>query len=116
VILEREIAPPLVLRSKRKGDRLLLERGTKTLKALFVEWKVPEGDRWKVPVLADRRGVLAVLGGPAGRGAAVRAAAEQGPRESQREAAVAVRIVKGNGGAAARPRGGRGRAPQGRNE
>ncbi len=98
VILEREIARPLVLRSRRKGDRLLLEQGTKTLKALFAEWKVPEGDRWKVPVLADRRGVLAVLGGPAGRGAAVRAAGRSGSRESQRAAVVAVRVVKGRAG------------------
>lgn len=61
-ILEREIVPPLVLRSRRKGDRLVLEQGTKTLKAVLTDWRVPEGDRWKVPILADRSGVLAVLG------------------------------------------------------
>jgi tRNA(Ile)-lysidine synthetase-like protein len=61
-ILEREIVPPIILRSRRKGDRVVLEQGTKTLKVLFAEWKVPEGDRWKVPILADRSGVLAVLG------------------------------------------------------
>jgi hypothetical protein len=49
---------------------------------LFTEWKVPGEDRWKVPVLADRRGVLAVLGRPVGRrtlvrrGAAVRNTAD----------------------------------------
>jgi tRNA(Ile)-lysidine synthase len=109
VILEREIDPPLVLRSKRKGDRLLLEQGTKPLAALLSEWKVPEGDRWKVPVLADRRGVLAVLGGPAGRGAVVRrgALARRGTSERRgaparagaapREAIVAVRVRKRKG-------------------
>jgi tRNA(Ile)-lysidine synthetase-like protein len=61
-ILEGEIVPPLILRSRRKGDCLALEQGTKSLRAVFADWKVPEGDRWKVPILADRSGVLAVLG------------------------------------------------------
>lgn len=72
MVLERAIVPPIVLRSRRAGDRVRLEQGTKTLKALFGEWKVPLGDRWKVPILADRNGVLAVLGSPVGRRTLVR--------------------------------------------
>jgi tRNA(Ile)-lysidine synthetase-like protein len=72
MVLERAIVPPIVLRSRRAGDRVRLEQGTKTLKALFGEWKVPLGDRWKVPILADRNGVLEVLGSPVGRRTLVR--------------------------------------------
>jgi len=98
-ILECAVVPPLVLRSRRAGDRVSLAPAAKTLKALFAELKVPAGDRWKVPILADRKGVLAVLGGPAGcrtvvrRGAAspgvkdralaVRAEAQEGTIEQQ---------------------------------
>jgi tRNA(Ile)-lysidine synthetase-like protein len=56
------IVPPLVLRSKRRGDGLLLEHGSKSLKELYCEWKVPLADRGTIPILADRRGVVAVLG------------------------------------------------------
>ena len=63
---ERELSPPLVLRSRRKGDAIVLENGAESLKELFARWKVSEGDREAVPVLADRNGVLAVLGGALG--------------------------------------------------
>ena len=90
-ILEREIVPPLILRSRRKGDRLVLEQGTKTLKAVLTEWKVPEGDRWKVPILADRRGVLAVLG----RALGYRTLAREGTAAPRRgEAVLEVRTRK----------------------
>jgi tRNA(Ile)-lysidine synthase len=65
-IASREIDPPVVMRSRRKGDtiRTLSGRapGTPTLKRLFNEWRIPEEQRWRVPVLADRDGVLAVIG------------------------------------------------------
>ncbi|HUI70341.1 MAG TPA: tRNA lysidine(34) synthetase TilS [Spirochaetia bacterium] len=61
-VLSRDIEWPLILRSRRKGDEILLERGATPLKALFAGWKVSEGHRQAVPVLADRRGVVAVLG------------------------------------------------------
>jgi tRNA(Ile)-lysidine synthase len=89
-VLEREIVPPLILRSRRKGDRLVLERGTKTLKAVLNEWKVPEGDRWKVPILADRSGVLAVLG----RALGYRTLARKGTAPRGGEAVVEVRTRK----------------------
>jgi tRNA(Ile)-lysidine synthetase-like protein len=65
-ILAREIEPPLVLRSKRKGDRILLEGGETPITELLTEWKVPEPQRNGIPILADRHGVLAVLGGMLG--------------------------------------------------
>lgn len=56
------LEPPLVLRSKRKGDELLLPYGRKSIKELFSEWKIPAGKRWEIPLLADRTGIVAVLG------------------------------------------------------
>jgi tRNA(Ile)-lysidine synthetase-like protein len=93
-ILEHEVALPLVLRSRRAGDRVRLAHGTKTLKALLAEMKVPSGDRWMVPILADRKGVLAVLGGTAGCRTVVRRGAVA-PRDG--DSALAVR-AKGQEG------------------
>jgi tRNA(Ile)-lysidine synthetase-like protein len=56
------LEPPLVLRSKRKGDELLLPYGRKSIKELFSEWKIPAAKRWEIPLLADRKGIVAVLG------------------------------------------------------
>lgn len=53
---------PLVLRSRERGDTMRLPGGTKTLKKLFIEKKIPAMRRDSVPVIADDRGVLAVLG------------------------------------------------------
>ena len=54
----------LVLRPRQTGDEIALPRrgGTKTVKKLFIDEKVPRRDRERVPVLADRAGVLAVAG------------------------------------------------------
>jgi tRNA(Ile)-lysidine synthase len=52
---------PLVVRSRRPGDAIALQRGTKRLDALFSEWGLPEGDRGSVPVVEDRDGIVAVL-------------------------------------------------------
>ena len=61
-VLARDVKPPLVLRSRRRGDEILLEHGATPLKELFAGWKVSRGQRLLVPVLADRKGVVAVLG------------------------------------------------------
>jgi tRNA(Ile)-lysidine synthetase-like protein len=58
----REVVPPLVLRSRRKGDRIDGPAGSATLKSLCSAWGVARPLAGLVPVLADRRGVLAVLG------------------------------------------------------
>ncbi len=61
-LLARDIEPPLVFRSRRKGDEILLEHGATPLKELFAGWKVSEGHRQMVPILADRKGIVAILG------------------------------------------------------
>jgi len=62
VILAGKVRPPIVLRSKRKGDILRLSGGTTSVKDLLVEMKVPAAERDRIPILSDRSGVLAVLG------------------------------------------------------
>ena len=52
----------LVLRSRRSGDTIRLSGGTKTLKKLFIDRKIPAAERDLIPVLADDLGVLAVYG------------------------------------------------------
>ncbi len=69
------VDPPLVLRSKRRGDRILLENGTTAVNDLIAGWKIPREARESVPVLVDRRGVLAVLGGALGYPTRARAGA-----------------------------------------
>ncbi len=50
----------VVLRSRRSGDEMRLHGGTKSLKKLFIDRKIPASQRPLVPVLADEEGVLAV--------------------------------------------------------
>ena len=52
----------VVLRSRREGDRLRLSGGSKTLKKLFIDKKIPASLRDTIPVLADDAGVLGVYG------------------------------------------------------
>ena len=80
-ILLREVDPPIVLRSKRKGDEILLESGVTSVKELLAGWKVPVPDRSRLPLLADRKGVLAVLGGALGYRTRARAGALAGDSE-----------------------------------
>ncbi len=68
----REIVPPLVLRSRRKGDRIESPSGSATLKSLCGAWGVPRTLAGLVPVIADRRGVLAILGTAVGGRTATR--------------------------------------------
>ena len=53
---------PLILRSRRSGDEMRLSGGTKSLKKLYIDRKIPASARSGVAVLADDRGVLAVFG------------------------------------------------------
>lgn len=53
---------PVTVRSRISGDSIRLPGGTKTLKKLFIDRKIPAGERHRIPVLADHRGVLAVCG------------------------------------------------------
>ena len=67
-----DICGKMTVRSRREGDKIRLSghSGTKTLKKLFIERRVPARERALVPVVADDAGVLAVCGIGAGDRAA----------------------------------------------
>ena len=52
----------LQLRHRQEGDRLSLPGGTKSLKKLFIDRKIPASLRDTVPVLCDEQGILGVMG------------------------------------------------------
>ncbi|MBR7179609.1 MAG: tRNA lysidine(34) synthetase TilS [Oscillospiraceae bacterium] len=52
----------MVVRGRRPGDALTTKGGTKSLKKRFIDRKIPQWERLAVPVVADSRGVLAVMG------------------------------------------------------
>lgn len=52
----------LVVRSREMGDTLSLPGGTKSLKKLFIDRKIPANVRQCIAVIADEAGVLAVFG------------------------------------------------------
>jgi tRNA(Ile)-lysidine synthase len=56
------LAPPVIVRSRRAGDRMAISGGTKSLKKMLSEWKVAAQKRGIVPIVADRERVLAVMG------------------------------------------------------
>lgn len=52
----------IIVRSRVSGDAMRLSGGTKTLKKLFTDRKIPAAQRRAVPVIADDDGVLGVVG------------------------------------------------------
>lgn len=50
------------LRSREAGDEIRLTGGTKKLKKLFIDRKIPAHIRSLIPVIADEKGVLGVYG------------------------------------------------------
>ncbi len=50
----------ITLRSRESGDSIRLSGGTRTLKKLFIDRKIPASRRHHIPVLADEKGVLGV--------------------------------------------------------
>ena len=52
----------LVVRSRKSGDSLRLPGGSKSLKKLFIDRKIPAHVRPMLPVVADESGVLGVYG------------------------------------------------------
>lgn len=52
----------IILRSRQTGDKIRLPGGTKSLKKLFIDLKIPAASRSRVPVIADDDGVLGVFG------------------------------------------------------
>ena len=51
-----------VLRFRQSGDSMRLPGGTKSLKKLFIDRKIPAAQRGRIPVLADEQGIIGVLG------------------------------------------------------
>ena len=81
-----KICGTLSLTPRREGDtvRFAHRQGTRKLRRLFIDAKIPAEERGRVPVLRDEAGVLAVWG----FGRSERAVPEEG------EAVVTVRIEK----------------------
>ena len=52
----------IVLRCRKSGDAIRLSGGTKQLKKLFIDKKIPASRRLQIPVLGDDCGVLGVCG------------------------------------------------------
>jgi hypothetical protein len=82
---------PLVLRSATAADRLLTEAGSTAVSKLCSAWRIPLTERWKLPIVADRNGVLAVLGG--GQGGSDRF--RPGARPAAGRLAVKVSVLEG---------------------
>ena len=51
-----------VLRSRTAGDTIRLPGGSKSLKKLFIDRKIPADQRSQIPVVSDEAGVLGVYG------------------------------------------------------
>ena len=51
---------PITVRSRQSGDSIRLTGGTRTLKKLFIDRKIPAAQRQRIPVLCDGEGILAV--------------------------------------------------------
>lgn len=52
----------MVIRSRCPGDRIRLSGGTKSLKKLFIDRKIPARQRNQIPVVCDEAGILGVYG------------------------------------------------------
>lgn len=50
----------IVIRNRQQGDKIKLAGGTKKLKDLFIDLKIPREERCKVPVITDEEGILQV--------------------------------------------------------
>ncbi len=52
----------IILRPRQQKDTMRLPGGTKTLKKLFIDRKIPASRRSQIPVVADDNGILGVYG------------------------------------------------------
>ena len=50
----------ITIRNRKQGDKIKLASGSKKLKDLFIDLKIPREDRCKVPVMVDTEGVIFV--------------------------------------------------------
>lgn len=53
---------PVILRSRQSGDCLRFPGGTKSVKKMFVDRKIPAAQRQRIPILADPQGILGIYG------------------------------------------------------
>ena len=49
-----------LLRGHKQGDKIKLAGGTKKIKDLFIDLKIPREERCKVPIIADEQGILQI--------------------------------------------------------
>jgi len=58
------LRPPLVIRNRRKGDRIRLfgMGGEKKVKDIFIDDKIARSAREKIPILSDEEGILWIVG------------------------------------------------------
>ena len=66
VLDDATLVPPLVARSARSGDEIVLAEGTKRVHALYAGWHLDRSIWWRIPVLEDTNGIVAVLAGAFG--------------------------------------------------
>jgi len=50
----------IVVRSRKQGDKIKLVAGSKKIKELFIDLKIPREDRCKIPVITDDESILCV--------------------------------------------------------
>ena len=50
------------IRSRQSGDSIRLSGGTKSLKKLFIDRKIPQSQRSQIPVVCDDAGIIGVYG------------------------------------------------------
>lgn len=50
----------IVVRSRRQGDKIKLSGGSKKIKDLFIDLKIPREERASVPIMEDEQGILCV--------------------------------------------------------
>ena len=50
----------ILLRSRQSGDSIRLQGGSKLLKKLFIDRKIPAFQRKNIPVVCDEQGILGV--------------------------------------------------------
>ena len=50
----------IIVRNRKAGDKIKLSMGSKKLKQLFIDLKVPKDQRSKIPIIQDDNGILCV--------------------------------------------------------
>ncbi|MCH1958958.1 tRNA lysidine(34) synthetase TilS [Romboutsia hominis] len=50
----------IVVRSRKEGDKIKLSAGSKKIKDLFIDLKIPREERCNVPIIVDEQGILCV--------------------------------------------------------